>query len=370
MAPIEPWFQSPFFEQELRARQLSPELETQVRDYRENGFLVIEDAVDHQLLDGIREETQGLFLDDVADGLNSRVRVQDVWRTCPNVRQLACHPRFLELLTALYGRRAFPFQTLNFRYGSQQHGHRDSMFFNSLPADYMCGVWVALEDVSEDNGALFYYPGSHRLRHLSYDAVGLGYKQPRNAEAFDHDRARTAYEEFVMRWLEAEGLERLDFQCGKGAALIWAAGLVHGGGPIRRDGSTRWSQVTHYFFEDCLYTTPIYCNEWLGDHYLRLVHDVATGDVVQNSYYGLRVGGIEENQLRKLYLDLEDGRDVVRTIDNIALGRVEEYLHEVVAQQVAETREQLAIIQSSASYRLARTVTSPLRWLKRAARRS
>ncbi len=35
--------------------------------------------------------------------------------------------------------------------------------FNSIPQRFMCGVWVAMEDIAPDNGPLHYYPGSHKL---------------------------------------------------------------------------------------------------------------------------------------------------------------------------------------------------------------
>ena len=54
------------------------------------------------------------------------------------------------MLFSLYGREPFPFQTLNFPYGSRQHYHSDAVHFNSLPKGFMCGVWVALEDIHED----------------------------------------------------------------------------------------------------------------------------------------------------------------------------------------------------------------------------
>jgi len=31
-----------------------------------------------------------------------------------------------------------------------------------FPAGYMCGTWLALQDVMEDSGELVIYPGSHR----------------------------------------------------------------------------------------------------------------------------------------------------------------------------------------------------------------
>ena len=43
----------------------------------------------------------------------------------------------------------------------------------------------------------------------------------------------------------------------KGEALIWSSNLLHGGSPQRDPSLTRWSQVTHYFFEGCRYWKPL-----------------------------------------------------------------------------------------------------------------
>src|SRR5262245_25123930 len=158
-----PWVHSPFFAAELEARIADPALREQARAFAADGYLVLEGFFDEAQLDRVRGQVTPLYVDSVAEGPRSRGRVQDAWRECPAVRELACDERLLALLSTLYGRPAFPFQTLDFRYGTQQRGHSDRSHFDSLPGDFMCGVWVALEDIGPDSGPLFYVPGSHRL---------------------------------------------------------------------------------------------------------------------------------------------------------------------------------------------------------------
>jgi hypothetical protein len=80
-------------------------------------------------------------------------------------------------------------------------------------------------------------------------------------------------------------IERL--VCDKGTALVWASNLLHGGAPIVDPGSTRMSQVTHYYFEDCIYYTPVYSDTALGELALREIRDIRTGDVVPHRLNGL-----------------------------------------------------------------------------------
>ena len=74
-------------------------------------------------------------------------RIQDAWLGSRNVRAIARAPRVLSILRGLYDRKPRPFQTLNFRVGTEQAPHSDTLHFNSKPSGYMCGVWVALEDI-------------------------------------------------------------------------------------------------------------------------------------------------------------------------------------------------------------------------------
>ncbi len=173
-------------------------------------------------------------------------RVQDAWVVSDEVKAIATAPAALELLGEAYGRRPLPFQTLNFRVGSQQRPHSDAMHFNSEPSGFMCGIWMALEDIGPDQGPLVYYPGSHKLAEVTRGDVDAA------AGAAGAD-----YEDFVAALIERQGLEPRYATLRKGEALIWSSNLLHGGSPQRDPSLTRWSQVTHYFFEGCRYWKPL-----------------------------------------------------------------------------------------------------------------
>ena len=111
----------------------------------------------------------------------------------------------------------------------------------------MAGVWVALEDIDEDNGPLLYYPGSHKLHEYSMDDFDLepGYRNYHK------------YEERIQQLVEKEKLEEEYGVIKKGYALIWHANLLHGGAVQKDLARSRHSQVTHYYFADCKYYTPM-----------------------------------------------------------------------------------------------------------------
>lgn len=212
-------------------------------------------------------------------GRSGSMRVQDGWKDEPAVRRLALHPLVLDLLSSLYGRDPFAFQTLNFAVGSEQPYHSDAVHFHSQPHGFMCGVWIPLADVEPDSGPLVYYPGSHRLPYRSAASLGL---TPDQVATEPHPQCF-----FEPGW--QEDVQRLGFQPQlffprRGQALIWHANLLHGGSSVANRRSRRWSQVVHFYFEDCLYTTPMKCfSPDQGGACFRTPVDIATGHTIDLS---------------------------------------------------------------------------------------
>lgn len=203
------------------------------------------------------------------DGL----RIQDAWTFDDNVKALATNAGVLRLLSALYGRRAWPFQTLNFPVGTQQHYHTDSVHFSSAPERFMCGVWIALEDIDAGSGPLMYYPGSHQWPIYVNEHIGI----PMAA-------GQGAYEPLWEKLVALHGIEPVRFQARKGQALIWAANLLHGGSRQSDPHKTRWSQVTHYYFDGCSYYTPMHSDPFAGRIHFRDMVDISTGQRMPNMY--------------------------------------------------------------------------------------
>ena len=223
----------------------------------------------------------GIPLDDpTADKTKGERRVQDAWQTDTDVHAIASNPAILDLLSKLYGRRAFPFQTLNFPVGTQQAAHADSVHFSSLPERFMCGVWLAMEDISATAGPLFYVRGSHRWPIVTNAMVG------RRGYGSTSHSAQAPYAEAWAAMCKTHGKTEEPFLARKGQALIWCANLLHGGSRQTDPKLTRWSQVTHYFFDDCIYYTPAFSDESLGRLALRNLVSVEDQQPKPNTYLG------------------------------------------------------------------------------------
>src|SRR5262249_48387969 len=134
--------------------------------YEDEGYLIFDHDIPGHVLDGAVADCASLY------GQNDR-RVQDAWKQSINVKAIATAPKVLSILREFYGRKPLPFQTLNFRYGTEQAVHSDTIHFNSVPAGFMVGVWVALEDMDMSNGPVVFYPGSHKFPEIDMRDMGL-----------------------------------------------------------------------------------------------------------------------------------------------------------------------------------------------------
>jgi len=270
-----PLIESPFFK-ELASSNCFDEHEAQIAaELNVYGFAVLPGFFSDiaQQAQQLRQDLEPIFNGEQSSGRSHPLgtpvdRLQDAFKFSNTVKQIACEPQLITLLSKLYGRQAFAFQTLNFKQGSQQAAHTDSVHFHSAPERFMCGVWVALEDVELDAGPLCYYPGSHTLP--VYDCRQIGFTPSDTIN-------QTVYEPTWNKLIEAHGLHKKVFVARAGDALIWAANLLHGGEPILRPGATRWSQVTHYYFEGCEYYTPMQSDLFAAKIAKRDPVNIATG---------------------------------------------------------------------------------------------
>lgn len=240
--------------------RLTPELR---QAFERDGYLILDTSLPMTLLDQASGDVEPVLL--------REPRVQDAWRRSEAVRKIATFEPLLAVLRELYRKKPLPFQTLNFRMGTEQDVHSDTVHFNSMPQGNMCGIWVALEDIGEDNGPLVYYPGSHTWPEVTLKEVEEAGYFKRNAR----DELLTLamrlgvpphkqgphypeYERYMKDLVARSGVEPRYGLLKKGQALIWASNLLHGGSPQRDKTRTRKSQVTHYFFEGGRYYTPLH----------------------------------------------------------------------------------------------------------------
>jgi ectoine hydroxylase-related dioxygenase (phytanoyl-CoA dioxygenase family) len=291
-----PWVESPFFEEILLNKtNLSKELIQICRDYHENGYVVIPNFFNEKMVEDLKSDMDNIgFNPNTKINNNNNTRILDFWRNSETSKKIACDDKVLNILETLYEREPIPFQTLNFKFGTGQRAHSDTIHFNSIPSKYMCGVWVALEDITPDNGAVFYYPKSHKLPEYNFSHFETKPNDPSNVNYFD-------YENFIEKIINNSNFEKKHFYAKKGDILIWSSNIIHGGSNVLNKQLTRYSQVTHYFFSECLYYTPLLSNMVTNELYLRnKLENIKTGKRIKLSYNGHKIKYFQTK--RKLFV--------------------------------------------------------------------
>jgi ectoine hydroxylase-related dioxygenase (phytanoyl-CoA dioxygenase family) len=255
-----PWVESPFFEKIIQEKKLSKDQEELARTFNKDGYIVLKNVFTVEEINKVISEMHEKGFNPNYTLIKTRDfnRCQDLWESSEPVKNLSTKAEILSTLEMLYDREVVPFQTLNFLRGTQQMAHSDTIHFSSLPAKFMAGVWIALEDVTHENGPLFYYPGSHKMpeynfNHFRKDLIDNSYDNY-------HD-----YELFIEALMLESPYEKKEFLAKKGDVLIWSANIIHGGSPVIKADSTRLSQVTHYYFKDCIYYSPMGSNTISGE---------------------------------------------------------------------------------------------------------
>src|SRR5262249_23058185 len=137
--------------------------------------------------------------------------------------------------------------------------------------------------IRDDNGPLHYYPGSHVLPIIDLDDIGA----LADGALWSHNYE---YHQDVLRELvRVKGLKKERVLAEPGDVIIWAANLLHGGEPILTPGAPRHSQVTHYSFAGCSYSTPMQSNVHLGQFHRPARRDIRTGKPMEHFFEEVRL---------------------------------------------------------------------------------
>jgi ectoine hydroxylase-related dioxygenase (phytanoyl-CoA dioxygenase family) len=264
-----PWIESPFFEELIKNSDYTTDEKDLLYEFNRNGYIILENVITDEECDNIIKDIQ-TSLDkqefkkqDERYEYSNSPRVFEAWKTSPHVLNLAKNKKILSTLELIYGRKAFPFQTINFKQSTSQPLHSDGIHFQTIPYNWMVGTWTALEDVNvTSTGTLKYVPGSHKWPFYQFPDLNVPVPENRG----DQFEAYAEYENFLVQLIQSKGALQKVFNAKKGSTLIWAANLLHGGTPTAVEGRTRWSQATHYYFEGCEeYYCPLFSNWYKGD---------------------------------------------------------------------------------------------------------
>jgi len=230
--------ETPFF------KKLSEENKESALQYDDNGYMILRNFITPETADQINTEIDKLMEDGTLKFIYGGKLMFAIHHS-EVIRNIGSDKELLEFLSVLLDGKSKLFQSINFINGSQQKTHSDSIHMTTYPLGGLLGVWIALEDVDETNGALHYIPKSHKLPYFlnsDYDNEGTALKIGK--------KSYRAYETFLEDKVEELGLKKEVFKAKKGDMLIWHANILHGGEPHTDKNRTRKSLVYHFFDEN------------------------------------------------------------------------------------------------------------------------
>jgi phytanoyl-CoA hydroxylase len=136
------------------------------------------------------------------------------------------------------------YTSLFFELGSQQPLHRDTPYFYSGGNGGYMGVWVALDDVDERNGALVAVRGSHLLPEPDLEKLKEQF-HPNSKVPPSSTPLFNAYNEKLIEMAKVANLEVVTCTVQKGDMIIWNPSTLHGGLEHIDKKMTRRSFVMH-----------------------------------------------------------------------------------------------------------------------------
>ncbi|KIC63048.1 phytanoyl-CoA dioxygenase family protein [Chryseobacterium taiwanense] len=225
-------------------KNLTEENKSSVNSFDDKGYLILRNYLSPETADQINIEIDKLMAEGTIK-FRYGGKLMFVIHHSEIIKNIGDNKELLEFLSVLIDGQAKLFQSINFINGSQQKTHSDSIHMTTYPLGGLLGVWIALEDIDENNGALHYIPESHKLPYFlnsDYDNEGDGIRIGK--------KSYKAYEEFLEEKVKELGLKKEVFRAKKGDLLIWHANILHGGEPHLDKSRTRKSLVYHYFDEN------------------------------------------------------------------------------------------------------------------------
>ncbi|MCB1498630.1 MAG: phytanoyl-CoA dioxygenase family protein [Bauldia sp.] len=211
-----------------------------VAHMRDFGFTVLPETVPEEWCDELnRMFDQGVASGEINYTWGSSQRILGLHRSSAG-RRIWTYAPVIQFLRQWFRDEPVACQTLYYCFGSQQRAHQDTIHLTPYPAGYMCGVWVALQDVEQGSGELFVIPGSHKLRRIRGNELELD-------KVNEDYSAYAKFDNEIANMVSVTRLETVPYRPKKGTILVWHENLIHGGEPRANKELPRRSIVSHYF---------------------------------------------------------------------------------------------------------------------------
>ena len=218
----------------------------------EEGYAVIPSAVDVGICEEALRQVDVLkrahadIVKKNADEFGHLYRVVNLHLALDGLKKaFAENHRGLEVCDRFFGEPTSLYTSLYYERGSEQDFHRDTPYFSTKPAGRYLGVWLALDDVDDENGPLRVTPGSHVLPPIDVEKMAAEiFQDPANIPGISME-GWNAYQGAVQKQAQAQGLLHKNVSVKRGDVIIWHPEMLHGGAPHINKKRSRRSLVMH-----------------------------------------------------------------------------------------------------------------------------
>jgi phytanoyl-CoA hydroxylase len=250
-----PWFMaSEISKDELN--ELPDNIRQHVRDVIENGYTVIKSALSKDFCSKIVEDFRAFANNNQSkferfkDQDGHYPRIANLHAAFTPLREVFSRNQLaLTVQRALFRSEPALYTSLFYERGSSQDIHRDTPYFSTKPEHFYLGVWVALEDADQNNGALEVVPKGHLIPEFDREAIALELFPNLESVPSASQQLWDNYQSKLWEACRERGLEKSIVPVTAGDTIIWHPQLPHGGSHIHDLSRTRFSFVMH--------TTPV-----------------------------------------------------------------------------------------------------------------
>ena len=246
----------PWFDRNSASRRVSREIRdpltrTKIIELIQQGFTVVENAVDVELCDRAvagfsdwkKRNEPALSKFHETDG--RLMRIINFHQTLPVLKTLFSRNRSVALQDYLFEKPAALYTSLFYEQGSAQPIHRDIPLFWTYPACMYFGMWVALEDTDDGNGPLEVVSGGHKIGVIDRGAIAAKRFAKETAIPAMSNELWMDYQDEVTKRTREKNLTKKKIYVKKGDVILWHPLAPHGGSPINDTSRTRMSLVVH-----------------------------------------------------------------------------------------------------------------------------
>ena len=211
--------------------------------WRENGYLVVKDLIDHQLLDNYCNDW-------IQHNQINHNRRGGYPGPCPymvvdSLMELATCSPLQQITRQLIGEEMGIHLALTGWKSTERNWHQDGYLNPDHNQDHYIAVWIALDDIHPDSGPFEYIRGSHKLPKITNQKT-----LERIPEELRDEHWPKRSEQFLTPLFESliqeNNLKRRQFIARKGDVLFWHARLMHRGTEPVNPLLNRKTAILHY----------------------------------------------------------------------------------------------------------------------------